>query len=193
MPPKKKADFVDWRDDWRNCRAKKLLVQDLAHGRIPLSANEMRAEVAHRQRPEYEEVDFEKFKRNFESLRKSISQQKAQATRDSEGLTRDRQRRAAAAAAAAAPAAAAAAGETQPAAWHRSDAQMQLRSDMQQNLHISMKKKDLWQSQPNYEQFDLRTFRNHIYKEEIRQKRLAKYQRDHEQREKEHNDDSDAV
>jgi hypothetical protein len=56
-----------------------------------------------------------------------------------------------------------------------------------------MKKKDLWQSQPIYEQFDLQTFRNHIYKEEIRQKGLAKYQRDHKQCEKDRNDDSDAV
>jgi hypothetical protein len=58
MPPKKKADFADWREDWQNCRAKKLLIQDLACGRIPLSANEMRAEVAYRQCSDYDECRF---------------------------------------------------------------------------------------------------------------------------------------
>jgi hypothetical protein len=24
--PKKKGDYVDWHDDWHNCRAKKLLI-----------------------------------------------------------------------------------------------------------------------------------------------------------------------
>jgi hypothetical protein len=102
MPPKKKAGFVDWRDDWRNCMAKKLLIKDLERGRIPLSATEMTAEVAHQHRPEYHEVDFEKFKHHFENLHKSMTQQKSQATRDSEGLARDKQLRAASTAAAAA-------------------------------------------------------------------------------------------
>jgi hypothetical protein len=49
----------------------------------------MTAEVAHRQRPEYEEVDFDKFKRNLDAIRKSLSEKKAQADRDGEGLARD--------------------------------------------------------------------------------------------------------
>jgi predicted metalloenzyme YecM len=60
-------------------------------------------------------VDFEKFKHNFESLQKSVLQQMAKATRDSVGLTCDRQRCAEAASAAAA----AAGGEMQPAACNR--------------------------------------------------------------------------
>jgi hypothetical protein len=43
-----------------------------------------------------------------------------------------------------------------------------------------MKKKDLWLSNADYQSFSLPTFRNHIYKEEMRQKRIAKYHRDRE-------------
>ena len=70
--PKRAHDFVDWRDDWRNSRAKKQLTQDLKSGFIPLLKSEMTADEAQQLRGLYKEVERKKFKRNFESLRKSI-------------------------------------------------------------------------------------------------------------------------
>jgi hypothetical protein len=165
--PKKKDDFVDWRDDWRNCRAKKQLVKDLERGKIPVLTTAMSAAEAHGLRALYQEVEFSKFKRNFEALRKSIRDQKARSTQDSEGLARDRQLH---------PVQPVEQGRTR---WDGSAAQARLRSDMEENLHVTMKPKDLWLSRTDYcESFDLQTFRNHIYKEEQRMKRLAKYERD---------------
>jgi hypothetical protein len=159
--PKRLHDYIDWRDDWRRCRAKKQLVQDLESGFIPLLATEMTAAEAQELRDVYREVEPKKFKRNFEALRKATRDAKDRAMRDAAGLARDVQRR-----------------SNRPASpsrrtrWDGSEAQVLLRQDMQQNLHL--KRKELWQSRPEYyEHFTLRSFRDHIHTEDRRQKRLA--------------------
>jgi hypothetical protein len=161
--PKRTKDFVDWRDDWRNCRAKKQLIQDLESGLIPLLAVEMAADEAQQLRDLYQEVERNKFKRNLEALRKSVRASKGQALRDAEGLARDRERRS--------NVAAAPQGQTQ---WHGSEAPALLRQDMQQNRHLN--RKELWLSRPEYyEHFTLKAFRDQIYAEDRRQKRRAKW------------------
>jgi hypothetical protein len=153
-------------------------------GLIPLSCDEMTAEQAYQRRPEYNEVDFEKFKRNFESLQKSLSEEKARAARDSEGLARDKQKAAAmqGVPTAAQPGAAACLLAHETTAWEGSDAQKQLHIDMQRNRHLEMAPKQLWESHTDYnEHFPLETFRNHIYKEAMRQKRIAKAQHESKQ------------
>jgi hypothetical protein len=160
--PRRTQDFVDWRDDWRNCRAKKQLIQDLESGFIPLSASEMTADEAQQLREMYIEVERKKFKRSFESLRNALCESNGQALRDAAGLAHDRERR-----------------SSQPVnphsrtQWHGSKAELLLRQDMQQNLHLN--RKELRQSRPEYyEHFTLKTFRDHIYGEEHRQLRKAK-------------------
>jgi hypothetical protein len=162
--PKRTHDFIDWRDDWRNCRAKKQLIQDLESGFIPLLPSEMSANEAQQLRDLYLEVEGKKFKRNLESLRKSVRESKGRALMDSAGLSRDRLHR-----------------STHPVSardgtrWHGSEAQLLLRQDMQQGRHFN--RKELWESRPEYNKhFSLRSFRDHISAEERRQKRVAKRQ-----------------
>jgi hypothetical protein len=155
-----------WRDDWRNCRAKKLLEleQELKSGLIPLSPTGMTAKEAHNQRPEYEEVGIKKFKRNFENLRRAIGKEMNRAFRDTVGLTRDRQLHPVPAY-----------NQQGDRRWEGSDAQRLLRQDMKQNLHKAQQPQELWNTRSEYSHYSLPTFRNHIYKEELRNKRLAKY------------------
>jgi hypothetical protein len=102
------------------------------------------------------EVDFEKFKRNFESLWKTLTEQKERAARDSAGFARDKQLAATAASSSAQPPLAAMAMQL---VWEGSNAQKRLRTDMQRNLHVTMTPKDLWQSHSDYhEPLGLRTF-----------------------------------
>jgi hypothetical protein len=160
--PKKRDDFVDWRDDWCNCRAKKQLIKDLESGHIPLSQAEMSAEVAHQLRPLYQEVPLIKFKCNFEAICTAIRNEKGKASRDEEGLARQRQQY-----------------PVQPfdqsgkRRWDGSAAQTLLRQDMQQKLHEQTTPKYLHESRPEYKLFDLDRFRDQIYAEERRQKPLA--------------------
>jgi hypothetical protein len=147
--PKKKESFIDWRDDWRNCRAKMRLIRDIDKGRISLSSSAMPAEVVHRLHPVYEEVEFQKFKRNLESLRKAVSKQQDRAFRDNEGLTRDKELRSNL------PAAQLDDGKME---WNGSAAQARLCDDIQQSRHLSMQPKELWQSHPEYQNVDLKTF-----------------------------------
>jgi hypothetical protein len=171
--PKKKDNYVDWRDDWRNSRAKKQLIKDLENGFIPLCPTEMSAEQGLKLHPLYEEVNLPKFKRNFEALRRSIWEEKARASRDSEGFTRDTERRSADAAASN--------QQTGKKRWDGSKAQAWLQQDMQQKHHEQAMPMYLWESRPEYKEFDLDSFRNQIYVEERRQKRVAKYKQDRNQ------------
>jgi hypothetical protein len=177
MPRKNNNDFVDWRDDWRNCRAKKMLLRDLEKGRIPLSSDTMTAEAAQQLRPEYQEVEFKKFKRNFEALRKSFREEKARATRDSDGLARDKQRRAL--------------GQESDSQWNGSDAQKWLQHDVKEKKHMQMTPRELWESRSEYKHVNQDVFRNHIYKEEQRQKRHAVYERKRAERKQADGSDSD--
>jgi hypothetical protein len=172
--PKRSAQFVDWKDDWRNCRAKKQLIKDLNEGQIPLVQTEMTAEVVHKLRPLYEEVDFPKFKRNFEALRKAMREEKDRAVRDSEGFARDKLHQGAAVRSGLDRRS----GKLQ---WNNSEAQRLLSIDVQQQAHAQLTPRQLHESRPEYKAFDSTTFRNHIYAEERRQKRTAKYERERNQ------------
>ena len=116
-------------------------------------------------RPEYQEVDLGKFKRNMESLRRAFGREKSRAQEESEGLARDRNIY---------PTPAITLGGV--SRWDGSAAQTMLRQDMEQNLHLSHTPKELWRSRPEYfHGHSLVTFRNNIYNEEIRKKRISKY------------------
>ena len=153
----KKRDFIDWRDDWRNCRAKKQLIEDFSNNFLPVDRDAMTPEAAHQLRPVYTEVEFKKFKRHFESLRKSVGREKARAFQDSEGLARDQLL------------------HPIPAAQLDRTVTLELlRKDMQENKHNTLGAKELWLSRPEYhETFNLRSFRDQIYTQDKRVKRLA--------------------
>jgi hypothetical protein len=162
--PKRKDDFIDWRDDWRNCRAKKQLVNDFSSGFFSLSPTEITAETAHQQRPLYQEVDFSKFKRHFGALQTSVREEKGRADRDSEGLASDQQ-------------------FSRIDGGEQEEFEALLRQDLQQNLYEILGAKELWLSRPQYQSRcgTLRAFRDLIYAEERRQKRVAKYRREREE------------
>lgn len=50
--------------------------------------------------------------------------------------------------------------------WHLHKAKELLETDMNANLHNTMKKKQLYESREEYKEFELDTFRGHIYQEE---------------------------
>jgi hypothetical protein len=95
----------------------------------------MTADEAQQLQEMYIEVERKKFKRNFESLRNALRESNGRALRDAAGLAQDRERR-----------------SSQPVnphartQWHGSEAELLLRQDMQQNLHLN--RKELWQSRP---------------------------------------------
>ena len=58
--------------------------------------------------------------------------------------------------------------------WHGSEAEKQLKSDIESGVHATMKPKELWLSSQVYKQFDLTPFRAHIY-QEIRSTKETQY------------------
>eukprot|EP00957_Ditylum_brightwellii_P078068 5934855-Ditylum_brightwellii.AAC.1 len=52
-----------------------------------------------------------------------------------------------------------------PGQWNGSKAQELLKKDIKLERHKSMKPKSLWQLCPEYQEFDSKTFRKHIYQE----------------------------
>ena len=58
--------------------------------------------------------------------------------------------------------------------WDGSKAQEQLKEDMSNKYHEQLKPKSLWQSRPEYQEFDLQKFRGHIH-QELRRSRETNY------------------
>ena len=144
---------------WRKSAAKKLLHDDVVSGWIN---REMPAKQAQTKRHEYLEMDATTFANRLRSVRKQVYEKEARAAEDADAYAHDRQlypimevnaqglRR-----------------------WHGSQAHKQLIQDMDNNLHITMKPGELYNTREAYKQFSLDKFREHIYQEKRRRRYCA--------------------
>jgi hypothetical protein len=143
---------------WQGSQARKLLVDDLVSGLIPLESKGdcgMQPRDVYNMRPEFREFPYEKFRDQLRSLRNQISKKKESALSDCAALAHDEtihpkkltNHR----------------GELR---WEGSVAQQLLRLDMNDGKHKSMKPSELYSSRLAYsEHCSLGTFREHIYQE----------------------------
>jgi hypothetical protein len=146
-------------DNWRNTEAARLLEKDLMEDNIPLDAEDMEPRVVYFQRPEFSDVDYEKFRRNLNEMRKRHRAMKSRANDDAEALAHDRRI------------------YPKPAfnhrgepRWEGSDAEKSLRLDVQAGKNRTMRPKALYESREEYKIVPLDVFRGHIDQEWRRQK-----------------------
>lgn len=149
---------------WQKSEAKKLLQQDLMTGRIPLSGHVMGSKAVYDSRPEYASYPFNLFPRRLAALRTEAKSQtdrrhtdeaayehgrllKPTPTHDMNGVPR----------------------------WAGSAAERLLKNDITDGQHLLMKPQTLYQSRLEYQQFNLTTFRGHIYQEIKRRKFITSY------------------
>jgi hypothetical protein len=144
---------------WRNSVAKRLLLQDLEDGTIPLDSAAMSAAVAYLRRTEYQMHDFGQFRDRLHDLRKRIRGKVTRSMQEMGALEHDlrivsnRAR-----------------NEHGTIRWEGTEAERLLRKDVEDGKDDTMPAQALWKSQDAYQVFTLDVFRGHIYQERRRQK-----------------------
>jgi len=169
MPPRTRNTPADVEKEpkikWQKSRAKALLRRDILEGRVPLEGGRqttMKLRQVYELRPEFAEYMYSKFSSRLSSLRTTISECNDRAARDQEAFDNFVANH----------------PETSLFShhgyiqWQGSEAQKLLKEDLENNLHETMEKKDLFRSRPEYyENFPLNVFRDKVYQEI----RTAKY------------------
>jgi len=77
---------------WISCYARERLMKDLAKGLIPLDEEEMDAETAYLQRPEYSDTDWRLWASRLKSLRAIVKREKKRSIKDRKSLRKDLRR-----------------------------------------------------------------------------------------------------
>lgn len=149
---------------WAKSEARQLLETDLRTGTTPM---DMDPEDVFLSRPEFAEYnpDFDLFKNRLSSLIEQCQEKDDRAALDSDAFEHDR------------------AiypfpllnfcGEPQ---WPGSSAEEWLSSDIDDGRHLEMAPKDLYESRGAYQEFQLKTFRGHIY-QMIKSRKFLTYMR----------------
>jgi hypothetical protein len=160
MPKKNKEP------NWQNSEAKKLLLQDLRSGAIPLDSKSMSPKDAYLKRPEFAEFGgYVNFPSRLRSARQQIDCMNNRAATDSAGLAHDRRIYPKAAK-----------NHRGEPRWEGSEAERLLRQDMDEGNHKKMKPELLYNTRKEYyENYPLKVFREHIHQEDRRRKFLAQY------------------
>jgi hypothetical protein len=152
---------------WQGSQARKLLVDDLVSGHVPIKSKGdggMKPQDVYNMRSEFREFPYDKFRDHLRCLRRQICEKKEAALSDSAALANDetihpkklKNHR----------------GELR---WEGSMAQQLLRLDMDDGKHQIMKPENLYNSRFEYlEQCSLGTFREHIY-QEMRRRRKVRF------------------
>jgi hypothetical protein len=149
---------------WKNSEAKRLLVEDLKAGRIPLCSSDMPAQDVYLFRVEFTCFPFEAFRSNLHRLRKKYSEQQENAEEEDVALAHDR-----------ALFPKKLQNERGEARWEGSDAERLLRVDIDNGLHMEMSPMELWKSRREYkDNFTNKVFRKHIY-QEVRSRKYRAY------------------
>ena len=128
--------------------AKPLLEKDYLDGAIN---DEMPPRVVVTLRDEYKNIPINNFRSNFLEMKKRIWKHKGRQVRDSIAFVHDTSLYYLA-------------SEVDDC-WDGSDAQLLLMIDVKCNMHKVMKPKQLWEYRPEYKEFPLDVFRDHIYQE----------------------------
>lgn len=147
---------------WANSKAKKLLLQDLSDGTIPLDAEDMGPQTVYMQRPEFAEIPYNRFRDRLNNMRKTIRLSKMQASSDGNALAHDRvahpkrltNHR----------------GERR---WEGSDAEWLLKLDIENGKNDGLTPSAFWQSRSEYQEYSLLVFRKHRDQEIKRRKYIA--------------------
>lgn len=150
---------------WSKTEARKLLYKDLTDGTIPLDTNDMAPQVVYLQRPEYSDIEYERFRDRLCDMRKHIQESRDHAASDDAALAHDR--------------------AIFPKKshdirgvprWEGSQAEAFLRLDVKQGMNKALKPKDLYMMRSEYQQFPLTVFRKHI-EQEVRRVKYIAYRR----------------
>lgn len=147
---------------WTGSVSRRLLLQDLRKGDIPLDPTEMSPPEVYFQRPEFADFEYTRFRARLNDLRKKVTAEKNRSTFDSVALARDRlnfpkkatNHR----------------GEPR---WEGSEAERLLKKDIEDGKHKNLKPKALYESQNEYMKYSLAAFRGHIYQEVQTRKFIA--------------------
>lgn len=160
--PRKKTNALP---NWLNSEAKKLLLQDLRDGTIPVDSKSMAPKTVYLLRPEFAEFDYKNFPGRLRSARQQIISKNNCAASDSTAFAHDRQLYPKAAN-----------NHRGEPRWEGSETERLLRLDMDESKHKTMKPQQLYQSRKEYyDNYPLTVFREHIYQEEKRRKFMAQY------------------
>jgi hypothetical protein len=136
---------------WSKSKARALLENDLLKGRIPLDNDIMSTDEVYMQRVEFAETSHEKFARRLYALRVQCRLVLARAATDAAAFDHDSRFRAQVV--------------PQRLRWEGSEAADWLTYDVEQNHHLLMKPQDLHRSRPEYQEYPLQVFRDHIHQE----------------------------
>ena len=149
--------------DWRNSRAKQVILEDLERYFLPLEEEDMSTEDAwtyvYQGMPEFEFVQFSQFQARLKDHRKQVKKRQVAASRQQHDFVRDRQ--------------------LHPRRTHdrngrllfdASAASALLRDDVADDRHLTMDSETLRKSRTAYHPFEPTEFRRRIYQEVRRQK-----------------------
>lgn len=155
------ADYISRIDaaviNWRNSRAKELLKQDVLSG---LVTADMKPAVVHEMHEECKEFAKKNFSTNLRNLRAVVDENRARMKGDLEAYEFDRL-------------ALAVTFLAEEVPWHWSEAKGLLKQDMKEGKHLSMDKKELYESRDEYKVYPLKKFRDHIYQAEKKEMKKA--------------------
>lgn len=157
LGPQPDGKWIEPKVKWAKSVAKSLMYRDIKRGNIPLQLDEntMTFEDVYLMHPEYADWDPQKMKGRLKRMQAACQENVNRAQDDQEAFELYR--------------------DNHPIAihnrhghiqWQGSESQRLLKIDMADNLHVDMKKEDLWGSRPEYyECFPLKVFRDRIYQE----------------------------
>ena len=151
MAPRKKRNQAGEDDGkWETSKAKQLVRVGFIDDSIPL---DMPLDDIRALNPEvHEKWPVDQWKRNVRNLRNAIQRDKDRAMEDwmsyqidLNTLTKIQ------------------AADNRKVPWHLSEAVKHLKRDMNEGKHLQMKPKELYMTRSAYQEYDLTTFRKHIY------------------------------
>lgn len=134
---------------WRGSPAKKMLRKGIIAGDYPES---MSNEAIYGSSLEFRQYKWKDFNTNIKNLREAIKISQAKADRDAAAFVADRNRPPAA-------------GATPLVVWAGSQAEKSLIDDVDHGRHLLMKPKALRATRPEYGEWSLKSFRDHIQQE----------------------------
>lgn len=155
---------------WQTSEAKMLLYNAIIAGVIPLDNGDMGArEVFDHCKDffaeEFAQVEWKNFSSRLRDLRKVIRDKNSRADRDAAALSRDR---------AIFPPHSVKDKHGNELHWPDSEAFQLLKQDIDNGKHQTMKPEALWKSRPEYESYDKKVFRGHIY-QEVKSRKFAAF------------------
>ena len=147
------------KETWRSSKAKEILRDAIIRGLVNKS---MTPEEVYESHDEYKKWPKRNFKTNFKNLCTKVSKDKARSCYDAAAYEHDR-----------ALLCELRGSNKTSSQWNLSDAKHLLRQDIEEGKHFNMRPRELYGTCKEYQDFDLKTFRKHIYQEKARTTKIA--------------------